>query len=383
MVIRMKTKVNWFNSIFIFLFHVLGSLAVIFYFYKFGVNWYLIILGFVFYILTGISITAGYHRLFSHRAYEASPILEYFYLIFGAAAYQNSALKWCYDHRIHHRYVDGKDDPYNVNRGFFHSHIGWVLFDEPRKEFPQYNRDLLKNKRIVWQDKHYLAISTLTSLGLPTFIGALFGHALGGFLVAGLARITVVHHATFFINSLCHMWGKQTYTDKNTAKDNAILAFFTYGEGFHNFHHLFSKDYRNGIRWFHFDPTKWTIKMTEKLGLARKLTVTPREKIILAKVAMKEKLLSQSNGELCFNFADELESLKQQLSNSIENWQKLKVQYLKALNDFKVEKSWEAKRNLVQLRIKLRMAKKTYMLNYKVWLKQYKYTLKYATPALV
>ena len=94
-------------------------------------------------------------------------------------------------------------------------------------------------------------------------------------MLAGVLRLVVNHHVTFFINSLAHGWGQQPYTDQNTSRDNPILAFFTYGEGYHNFHHLFASDYRNGIRWWQWDPTKWLIRSMSMMGLASKLRITP------------------------------------------------------------------------------------------------------------
>ena len=113
----------------------------------------------------------------------------------------------------------------------------------------------------MWQHKHYLALVILMNIGLPAFLGWLNGDIISMVLLAGLLRLVVVHHCTFFINSLAHIWGKQPYTNKNTARDNAFLALLTYGEGYHNFHHIFENDYRNGIKWWDYDPTKWLIKL--------------------------------------------------------------------------------------------------------------------------
>ena len=113
----------------------------------------------------------------------------------------------------------------------------------------------------------------------------------------------MVHHVTFFINSLCHIWGKQTYTDVNTAKDNGILALFTFGEGYHNFHHIFEYDYRNGIRWWHYDPTKWLIKSLSVLGMAKNLRKCPEDRIQQAKFSMQllkaqNKIAKYPNAEI-------------------------------------------------------------------------------------
>ena len=106
-------------------------------------------------------------------------------------------------------------------------------------------------------------------------------------LLAGVFRLVVVHHVTFFINSLAHIWGRQPYTDKNSARDNDILAFFTFGEGYHNFHHIFEYDYRNGIRWWQFDPSKWLIRGLSFVGLAKNLRRCPEERIEKARLIMQ------------------------------------------------------------------------------------------------
>ncbi|SEA72786.1 acyl-CoA desaturase [Alkalimonas amylolytica] len=238
----------------------------------------------------GMSITAGYHRLWSHKSYQAHPILEFIFAIGGAFALQNSAIHWASDHRVHHRHVDDNDkDPYSAKRGFWFSHIGWMLRDYQGPDHYTYDnvRDLQKNKILRWQHKHYLALVLATNIGIPVLLGLLFGNLWGMILLVGVMRLVLSHHFTFFINSLAHIWGKQTYTDQNTARDNGVLALLTYGEGYHNFHHLFEYDYRNGIKWWHFDPTKWLIKACSWVGLASKLRTCPEERIEQAKAAMQ------------------------------------------------------------------------------------------------
>jgi stearoyl-CoA desaturase (delta-9 desaturase) len=286
---KLIKKIDWVNTLFL----TLSPLSALFFTYLFfkTSEHYLaqIILAVVFYFATGMSITAGYHRLFSHRAYKASGPLKLAYLLFGAAAFQNSALKWSADHRIHHNHVDDDLDPYNINRGFFYAHIGWIFLKEEDRVEKKYPKDLLNDKLVVWQHKYYMPIAIFMGFILPTIIGHFLGSALGGFALAGLFRIVFVHHCTFFINSLCHVVGSRPYTDTNTARDSFILAFFTYGEGYHNYHHYFPVDYRNGIKWYQFDPTKWLIKFTEFLGLAFELKRVPEKLIMEAKFKMREK----------------------------------------------------------------------------------------------
>ncbi|MBL6750021.1 MAG: fatty acid desaturase [Nevskia sp.] len=230
---------------------------------------------------TGLSITAGYHRLWAHRAYSAHWSLRLFYMLFGAMAFQNSAMVWCSMHRVHHKHVDDVDlDPYSIRRGFWFAHLGWMLRNYPSGEIDFSNSpDLEKDRLVAFQHRHYLAIALGMNFGFPLLVGAACGDPWGFLLLGGLLRLVINHHCTFFINSMAHYWGRRPYTVQNTARDNDILALFTFGEGYHNFHHLFQWDYRNGIRWWQYDPTKWWIAGFSALGLAHSLKRVPEFKI--------------------------------------------------------------------------------------------------------
>ncbi|MBC7540961.1 MAG: fatty acid desaturase [Bacteriovorax sp.] len=284
-----KLQIDWVNTLFLTLTPVAAVILSWIYFRGHGVQYSQILLAVAFYFITGIAITAGYHRLLSHRAYSAGKIVKFLYLIFGAAAFQNSALKWAADHRIHHRHVDGEKDPYNINKGFFYAHMGWIFFKDQNNETAHYPKDLLNDKLVMWQHRNYLAIAVSVGFILPTVIGYFLGSALGGLALAGVTRVVFVHHCTFFINSLCHVVGNRPYTDTNTARDSYVMAFFSYGEGYHNYHHYFPSDYRNGIRWYHFDPTKWLIKVLSFVGLVRDLKKVPEKLIIQARAEMLSK----------------------------------------------------------------------------------------------
>lgn len=255
----------------------------------------------VLFYATGMSITAGYHRLWSHKTYDAHPVVKVVLAIGGAMALQNSILHWSSDHRIHHRHVDQDDkDPYSAGKGLWYSHIGWMLREYQSHRYDDYSncKDLQKDKVVMWQHKHYLAIVLIANFGLTGFLGWLNGDIFSMILLAGVFRLVAVHHVTFFINSLAHYWGSQPYTDTNSARDNGILAFFTFGEGYHNFHHIFEYDYRNGIRWYQFDPTKWLIKGLSFVGLTKNLRTCPEERIEKARVAMQLKRASQKVSKL-------------------------------------------------------------------------------------
>jgi stearoyl-CoA desaturase (delta-9 desaturase) len=245
----------------------------------------------LFLVASGLSITAGYHRLWAHRAYEAHWSVRVFFMLFGAMAIQNSILVWAAGHRPHHRFVDDEaSDPYSARKGFWYSHIGWMLRKHPAAtpDF-KYVKDLERDPIVRFQHDHYVPIVLVMNIGLPALVGWLSGDLWGTILLAGLLRLVVNHHFTFFINSLAHMWGKQPYTDTNTARDNPVLALVTYGEGYHNFHHLFAHDYRNGIRWWQWDPTKWLIGALSWVGLTGKLRRTAEIDIERARLDMQFK----------------------------------------------------------------------------------------------
>ena len=281
-------QLDWVNTIFLTTTPIAAIVLSWVFFKNNGLVWSQVALAVIFYFITGMSITGGYHRLFSHRAYKANNFVKLMYLLFGAATFQNSALKWAADHRVHHNHVDGEKDPYNISKGFWYAHIGWIFYQE-KVEDPKFPKDLTNDKLVLWQHKYYWIVSIVMGFGLPTLIGHFLGSALGGFALAGLARIVFVHHCTFFINSLCHIVGTRPYTDTNTARDSAVMAVFSYGEGYHNYHHYFPTDYRNGIRWFHFDPTKWLIKTLSYVGFTNDLKKVPEKLINQAKLEMRMK----------------------------------------------------------------------------------------------
>jgi len=287
-------KVNWLISSFLIGTLFLGVTAVPVYLWFFGLDTFQVVLFLVMFFACGFSITIGYHRLFSHRTFEAHWLVRLFTLVFGAAAFENSVLLWSCEHRSHHKHVDHEDDPYCISKGLFHAHIGWLLFKlDPPPPFDNVS-DLKKDPLVLWQDRHIHWIAALVSFGFPTIIGFIWGgwiSALGAFLLAGVARIVVLQHCTFCINSLCHYLGERPYSSKCSARDSWLMAIVTLGEGYHNYHHEFQYDYRNGVKPWQFDPTKWVIWTLSKLGLARKLRRVPDEKIILAELVEAQRRL--------------------------------------------------------------------------------------------
>ena len=252
------------------------------------VHWGEWVMFFIMFFAIGLGVTAGYHRLFSHRAYQAVWPVRFILLCLSAASFENSALQWCSSHRIHHHSVDQEADPYNSTKGFWYAHWLWVMLAETTPI--QGVADLEKDPLVRWQDRHHFLIGGVVAL-IPAVVG-LLRHDLAGYLIiAVLLRIVVTHHTTFFINSAAHFFGTRPYTDANTARDNGFLAPFTYGEGYHNYHHMWQWDYRNGVKWYQFDPTKWLIFAMAGLGLARGLRTVPDPVIRRARLAMEEKTL--------------------------------------------------------------------------------------------
>ncbi len=283
----------------------------------------------------GMSITAGYHRLWAHKTYQTNGVIRFIYAIGGAFALQNSALHWSSDHRVHHHHVDDNDkDPYSAKMGFWYSHIGWMLREYQKHRYDDYSnvKDLQKDSVVMWQHRNYLWLCIAVNFGIPLLIGFIHGDVVGMLLTAGFLRLVISHHTTFFINSLAHMWGSQPYTEKNTARDNGFLAFFTFGEGYHNFHHLFQFDYRNGIRWWQFDPTKWLIKTLSWLKLAQGLRKCDD---VLIERARAQRLMDKTKGKLIeLPNKDELISkLSQEFeiySNKLSEYYQLKKHWVEA-----------------------------------------------------
>ncbi|AVJ55007.1 acyl-CoA desaturase [Idiomarina sp. OT37-5b] len=291
-----KPPIIWLNTIVFLSTFVIAAVGVPLYGYLVGIDsalWW-IMLGTI--CFAGISITAGYHRLWSHKTYDANPVVRFLFAIGGALALQNSALHWSSDHRVHHTHVDDNDkDPYSAKRGFWYSHIGWMLREYQASRYSDYDnvKDLQKDPIVMWQHRHYLALTLLTNFGWPILVGLMVGDVWAALLVVGVLRLVLNHHTTFFINSLAHVWGKQPYTDKNTARDNGVLAFLTFGEGYHNYHHIFSADYRNGIRWYQFDPTKWLIRALSWVGLASNLKRSSGYQVEKARLQMQLQRLQK------------------------------------------------------------------------------------------
>ena len=285
-------RINWVSSSFLIGTAFLTVTALPAYLWYFGFDWFHFGMFFVMFLLTGFSITAGYHRFFAHKTFEAKWPLRLMVLLFGAGAFENSVLEWTSDHRRHHKHVDHDEDPYNIQKGFFHAHMGWILFklnaEPPLDNVPDLERDPL----VRWQHRYVHVLAVLVGFVLPTVAGFLYDGwvgALGGLLIGGVARVVATQHTTFFINSACHCMGRQPYSTRCSARDSFFLALFTLGEGYHNYHHEFQYDYRNGVKPWQWDPTKWLIWVLSKIGVTSQLRRVPAEKISAAQEAVRSR----------------------------------------------------------------------------------------------
>src|SRR3989344_7612145 len=319
---------NWGRGAFIIGYQTALLIGLPFYLYYARPSAALIIASIVVLLLTSFGIGV-YHRHYSHCGYKLNKWIEPFFLFFGTAALEGSVLTWAHDHRKHHRFLDTEEDPYTVSKGFWHAHILWILEKAQPYDFQKYVPDLLKNRLLVFQYLHYIFLTFLTNLLIFLGIGFLTGDYLGAFVLAWWGRIFVLHHLTWFINSLAHYWGERTYSKEQSAVDNYILAFFTTGEGYHNYHHTFPADYRNGIRWYHFDPNKWLIWTLSKLGLAyglrRHTTYVIQRKLLFA----DQQLFLTTLAGHALARKQELEDRVQILSLSLQE----KLQRIKTLAD--------------------------------------------------
>lgn len=254
----------------------------------------------VYYSFGGLSITAGYHRLWAHRAYSARWPLRVFFALFGASSVQGSIKWWGHSHRVHHRYTDTVRDPYDARQGLWYSHMGWMLI----KPNPKYRaradiEDLTDDWIVRFQHRHYILIMVLGAFILPAVISkVLFDDLIGGFVYAGIIRVFAIQQATFCINSLAHFLGTQPFDDKRTPRDNWITALATFGEGYHNFHHEFPTDYRNAIKWYQYDPTKVLIYTSSLIGLAYNLKKFSQNAIQQGLVQQQQKKLDRQRSKL-------------------------------------------------------------------------------------
>jgi stearoyl-CoA desaturase (delta-9 desaturase) len=340
-------RINWPTSLFLAITLLISVTALPIYLWHFGLDWFQVALLLVTFAASSMSITLGYHRLFSHMAFKAKWPVKLGVLVFGASAFEGSALEWCTDHRRHHKFVDHDDDPYDITKGFFHAHMGWLLFKlrpiPPMDNVP----DLLADRMVMFQHRHFPLIGAIVNLVCVPAIGWLWGgwqSALGALLIGSVLRVVLVEHSTFCINSFCHMIGSRPYSTRCSARNSWIMALFTFGEGYHNYHHEFQHDYRNGVKPWQFDPTKWAIWTMSKIGLTSGLRRVPDEKIQLAEIAEQQKqldaVMAARPANRCETTRRLLDAAQEQLHQAAQTWEQRKAEYMRA-TEKKIEASKE------------------------------------------
>lgn len=315
-------------------------------------------------VLCLLAITAGYHRLYAHRTYRVKRPAEWFMVFFGTLATEGSIFRWAHDHRLHHRHVDEAGDPYGTDKGFWHSHLLWML-KEGAPIDPKYISDLKDNRMLQLQDRYYGLWVTLVNVIVIAALVLITGDWLGAFVIGFLARTFIVHHCTWFINSLAHMWGSKPYSSEHSAVNNFILAILTLGEGYHNYHHTFAGDYRNGVRWYQFDPPKYLIWGLSKLGLAWDLKRTDPLMIKKKLVQADRKMLLSHLKELDLHdqaqaFSEAVEKLAEKISGTIAS--------AKAVTDkYRSLDRRKHRGELKELRMRFRALKQEIQQDLKTW----------------
>jgi len=241
------------------------------------------------YALTAVGITVGFHRLFSHRSFETTWLVRFILAALGSMAVQGPLLKWVAFHRLHHRHSDERGDPHSphaygrgvlgVLRGLWHAHLGWIFRPDP-PDLYRYVKDLVRDgpARVasalfpLW-----VAVGLLVPAGLGFLITGEWMGALLGLIWGGLVRIFFVHHVTWSINSVCHLWGRQPYPSHDESRNNFVFGVLALGEGWHNNHHAFPASARHGLKWWEIDLSYWIIRGLALLGLAWNVRVPGKE----------------------------------------------------------------------------------------------------------
>ena len=336
--------INWPTTLFIGGYHLALLIGLPLFFLYGSFSWPIIIATLALWFATGVSVTAGYHRLYSHQAYKAHWLIEGILLFLGGMSVQGSAYSWSHDHRMHHAYADTDRDPYTVKDGIWHAHIWW-LFKKLPKVDPRVVRDLERNPMVMNQHRYYVLWMVVPNLMATLFMGWFTGAYLTSFLFVWGVRMFLCHHCTWFINSLAHYWGTRTFSKEQSAVDNFFLSVLTFGEGYHNYHHTFARDYRNGVRWYHFDPTKWLIWLLSKVGLTSSLARTPANRI-------NEKMVIEQKADLLDRIRGSLDAPQEALAGTVRRLFDELMQLFHRLKDPTMRDKDPAERLLLERQLK-------------------------------
>jgi len=227
------------------------------------------------YALQMVGITAGYHRYFSHRSYKTSRIFQFLLAWLGCSAAQRGPLWWAAQHRHHHRTSDTPEDLHSpVTHSLWQSHVGWVLSPESDGTDERTVKDLARYPELRWLDRYHW-LPPLVMAGLCFLVGGWAG-LVWGFFVAGVLS----HHATFTVNSLCHLWGRRRYATGDASRNNWLVALLTFGEGWHNNHHHYQSSARQGFRWWEIDVSYYLIWFLAAVGLVWDVRQPPSAKLV-------------------------------------------------------------------------------------------------------
>jgi stearoyl-CoA desaturase (delta-9 desaturase) len=266
-----------------------GLLAAILLLWGWGFSWTHLFILVGMYLATGLGITVGYHRLFTHKSFETIPAVKFILGVLGSMAVEGPVFKWVAQHRRHHQHSDADQDPHSPHlhgegfrgllKGLWHSHVGWV-FDRDSPGLSRYVADLASS-RMLWAVSRMFPLWAVAGLMIPTALGGVitlsWKGALLGFLWGGLVRIFMVHHVTWSINSVCHLWGSRPFRSHDESRNNAVFGVLAMGEGWHNNHHAFPTPARHGLRWWQFDLSYYVIRLMELVGLAWRVKVPAAE----------------------------------------------------------------------------------------------------------
>lgn len=268
-----------------------GVVAAVIHTWGWGFNWLYLILLLAMYLLTALGITVGYHRLFTHRSFETFAITKFIFAVLGSMAVEGPVLKWVAMHRRHHQHSDDAGDPHSPHHhghgfwgilvGLFHAHMGWI-FDRDPSDLKRYVGDLLRDRWVRAASKTWYVWAAVGLL-VPAILGGAISHSwmgvLLGFIWGGLVRIFLVHHVTWSINSICHIWGTRPFNCHDESRNNLLFGVLGLGEGWHNNHHAFPTSAKHGLRWWQIDVSYWVIKAMSWIGLAWKIRVPAMESL--------------------------------------------------------------------------------------------------------
>lgn len=221
-----------------------------------------------------LGITAGAHRLWSHRSFEAAFPVRLVFMCVNSAAHQGSIYHWTRDHRMHHRYTDSELDPHSIQYGFWYSHIGWLFFKKNQALRDAAKKvdmsDIEKDSIVMFQKRNYAVLSNLFCFVLPTVYGySAWNSWWIGYFYFGVLRWVLLLHATWCVNSVAHMWGTTSYNPRLSARQNTFTSVVAIGEGWHNYHHSYPYDYRaSEFNWIkEWNPTTLVLDGLALLGL--------------------------------------------------------------------------------------------------------------------